>query len=577
MKRGISLVALIITIIVLVILTGTVIMNAINIPSNANLTVFKTNVGSIQDAVTIKMLNNLTENAANYNENAKWIGVVEGYTIDDIASAPVFDKQINGVNVAALDVSLKDSLSITDEEFVKYYVSENGTIYHEGFDNDGDIYYNQDSKEIIYPIHNVDELLAFAKIVNGTAEGVQKDTFLGKKVVLKSDIDLTNVDWTPIGSSMYDHLPTDPTTKMFEGSFDGENHIIKGLSTGTYVPSSDDVSSSEYSFGLFGYVYGADIKNVKLEQVNITGCEKTVNGNTTYGAGVAALVGYYVPKSGKESVIENCHVLSGNVTATNNMGGLIGYMRADGANNLDVTIKNCSNAASVTSKARDGGGIVGLMNVANADDTGYIRIKNCTNTGNITVESGGSSSCAAGIVGSDNSHNSRKNVIVSIENCINSGNIVSEGVTNGETHAAGIACTYYSSGSWMITKNCTNNGNVTISGGASDNYAGGILSYCQIRTMSGCYNNGIVTLPNTNAIRVTYDCNGADDGLTTTYIDTTVGTEITLSNNDILTKEGYTFAGWNTKADGSGTHYDDGSKASFTNSLILYAQWSTNN
>lgn len=142
MKRGISLVALIITIIVMVILTGAVIISAINVPNNASITVFRTNVATVQDAVTIKMLNNLAENATNYNENARWIGIADGYTIDDIANPPTFDIQINGVATVKLDASLKVNLSITDEEFGKYYVSQNGTVYHHGYTENGVTYYN---------------------------------------------------------------------------------------------------------------------------------------------------------------------------------------------------------------------------------------------------------------------------------------------------------------------------------------------------------------------------------------------------------------------------------------------------
>ena len=61
-NKGISLVALIITIIVMVILTSAVVMVGINIPNNAQLVVFKTSVGNVQDAVTTKMLNNMLNN-----------------------------------------------------------------------------------------------------------------------------------------------------------------------------------------------------------------------------------------------------------------------------------------------------------------------------------------------------------------------------------------------------------------------------------------------------------------------------------------------------------------------------------
>jgi uncharacterized repeat protein (TIGR02543 family) len=42
-----------------------------------------------------------------------------------------------------------------------------------------------------------------------------------------------------------------------------------------------------------------------------------------------------------------------------------------------------------------------------------------------------------------------------------------------------------------------------------------------------------------------------------------------------FTRTGYTFAGWNTVANGSGTAYADGASYPFTASATLYAQWST--
>lgn len=51
--------------------------------------------------------------------------------------------------------------------------------------------------------------------------------------------------------------------------------------------------------------------------------------------------------------------------------------------------------------------------------------------------------------------------------------------------------------------------------------------------------------------------------------------ETTLSANS-FTRTGYTFSGWNTKADGSGTSYADGATISgLTDEITLYAQWTT--
>ena len=57
---------------------------------------------------------------------------------------------------------------------------------------------------------------------------------------------------------------------MFAGTFDGCGHTIIGLSDSEYsLLDADAGTSKEYSFGLFGYVYGANISNVKLANVDI--------------------------------------------------------------------------------------------------------------------------------------------------------------------------------------------------------------------------------------------------------------------------------------------------------------------
>ena len=75
---------------------------------------------------------------------------------------------------------------------------------------------------------------------------------------------------------------------------------------------------------------------------------------------------------------------------------------------------------------------------------------------------------------------------------------------------------------------------------------------------------------------VTYDGNGATNTATLTdsnspYVS---GSTVTvLSNTGIWFKTGSLFAGWNTKADGTGTTYAAGSTFSITGNTTLYAKW----
>ncbi|MBR6168072.1 MAG: InlB B-repeat-containing protein [Paludibacteraceae bacterium] len=74
---------------------------------------------------------------------------------------------------------------------------------------------------------------------------------------------------------------------------------------------------------------------------------------------------------------------------------------------------------------------------------------------------------------------------------------------------------------------------------------------------------------------VTYDGNGKTSGTVPSAIeDQSFGTEITVAGNTgTLAKTGFTFVGWNTADDGSGSFYAVGSKFTLTGNITLYAQW----
>jgi uncharacterized repeat protein (TIGR02543 family) len=68
---------------------------------------------------------------------------------------------------------------------------------------------------------------------------------------------------------------------------------------------------------------------------------------------------------------------------------------------------------------------------------------------------------------------------------------------------------------------------------------------------------------------VTFDGNGATSG---SMNPENANTSTALTTNT-FTKTGYTFSGWNTAANGSGTSYAGGANYPFTAATILYAQW----
>lgn len=79
-----------------------------------------------------------------------------------------------------------------------------------------------------------------------------------------------------------------------------------------------------------------------------------------------------------------------------------------------------------------------------------------------------------------------------------------------------------------------------------------------------------------NTYTVTFDGNGSTSGTTASVSVTYDAGPVALIPNEFV-RTGYTFAGWNTQADGEGAVFVDGALVSdLTDSIILYAQWSAN-
>ena len=74
------------------------------------------------------------------------------------------------------------------------------------------------------------------------------------------------------------------------------------------------------------------------------------------------------------------------------------------------------------------------------------------------------------------------------------------------------------------------------------------------------------------AYDLSYDLNGSEDKQTADFatIECITETEVTA---DKPVRKGYSFVGWNTAADGSGTSYEAGAKVELSAPVTLYAQW----
>ena len=87
-----------------------------------------------------------------------------------------------------------------------------------------------------------------------------------------------------------------------------------------------------------------------------------------------------------------------------------------------------------------------------------------------------------------------------------------------------------------------------------------------------CAPAAAVGSPQMTNYTITYDGNNKTGGTVPSSY-TGNGTTPVSSNSGTLVRTGYTFAGWNTAADGSGTPYSPGDTYTITGDATLYAQW----
>lgn len=209
-------------------------------------------------------------------------------------------------------------------------------------------------------------------------------------------------------------LPLFTSKKPFKGTFNGNNHTIKGFTVGS-EESYFTVNSDYKYYGLFGYI-GEDAKvfNLKLESITMY---VTRNASANYGI----LAGY------NAGSIENVDVtdstLNVKITGTTEDGYFVGGLV--GTNTLGGSIKGCQVTTDVIVKAKRNV-VVGGICATNADSSDYTNtnvISDCSFTGDIDVNVDGSLSKAesytaetiiGGVIGRN---------LQTVINCSSTGNI----------------------------------------------------------------------------------------------------------------------------------------------------------
>lgn len=282
-----------------------------------------------------------------------------------------------------------------------------------------------------------------AQLAYDTAQEIDYQGYYFKQT---NDIDIGRLQWNPIGAS---------ATEEFRGIFDGNDKVISNLTIGTSA-----LPSELEEIGLFGYLSGAVIHNVNIENASI----------------YSSLPDYYgeigvLAAEVNSTLINHCST-SGTISSSSYSGSYVGglvskidyYSQGIIACSADVNISVSSSSSgdvgglvgeaycpiigSSASGSVSGSGYLGGL-VGNTSDD----VIDCYATGDIS-----GSNMAGGLVGYQEG---------TVINCYSSGTVY------GYYYAGGIAGynSYYGE-----IKNCFATGN--ISAGYSAGEAGGLIGSC---------------------------------------------------------------------------------------------------
>ena len=269
--------------------------------------------------------------------------------------------------------------------------------------------------------------------------------------------DFTN-NWIPIGT--YSYNSSSDYTKCFQGTFDGNGKTITGMT----------ISSTSVNYvGLFGYLYGATVKDLTMADEGNT---PTINWETipTSSSDPNYCLGSIAGAVAKGKII-NCHnrcavsfSVSGNKGSVGGIAGVIVGVIADKINESSV-VSSCSNSGTIKIQGSSGygGGIVGGSSKSS--------IASCFNTGNIDVNAGSGSAYAGGIVSDSDTNGSSSNP-GHISHCYSTGNITAK-ATSTSTSGGIVGGAQYA-----VIESCFATGTVSAESSGSDPaYAGGILGW----------------------------------------------------------------------------------------------------
>lgn len=200
----------------------------------------------------------------------------------------------------------------------------------------------------VIKIETAGQLAGLAKEVN---EG---NTFENVNIELLADINLANIEWTPIGfgSSNFIGQILASEGALFKGNFDGNNNTVRNLKITTFNRGGKG-SGASAAVALFGNIYRAEIKNLTVEDAEVQGNHR-----------VGAIVGYSI-----DSDIINCHVEDVDVNCIyanddesgDKAGALVGFFAKGNKYDSSALISNCSAEDCEVKADRDAGQVIGTL------------------------------------------------------------------------------------------------------------------------------------------------------------------------------------------------------------------------
>ena len=355
-------------------------------------------------------------------------------------------------------------------------------------------WYKDGEKEFV--LNSAEQLRGLAQLVNGTEEK-QPISFEGCTVKLSKDIDLNNINWTPIG---------DTASTPFKGIFDGQGYSISKLFISKEIPQEQSTVPEIYE-GFFGYVEGSSpelktsLKNINLKDVDISVTHEggePLRISSPY-PGIGGLAG-----KSRNVDITNCTIEDEKIiTEVGCTGGLVGTAISGNVTKCKVSADINSNS-NILSESGLGGIAASILN-GNAEFLTYKgtisgcekyvagiagrisngNISNCGTEKNTKIEVTSFQASTAGIVGYLSQTTEQK-----LEQCVNNAEIsYTEEGTGGMS--GGIAC-FPDSGAKGTIEKCINYGNV--SGGTVAGIAPmKITSSNQTVELNYCANYGKIT------------------------------------------------------------------------------------